>query len=170
MFLVNVGFRVADVCISSSVFSLVKSSRTFFTVRFVCTELLYWTFAVLDWCFLHISREQCSWLIQVSHFSFSSGRAVGRRKSHLKSRKDILIQLGFDDHFSISGGQSHVGCNQKFQFTPGSRGARSVLIATTSPPILDCPSPNPQQSYGNILPTRCWSSSANWAAAVVSSF
>ena len=43
--MVNAGFRVADACISpSSVFSLVvKFSRTLSTVRFVCTELLYWT-------------------------------------------------------------------------------------------------------------------------------
>lgn len=143
------------------------------------------------------------------HFSFSSGRAVGRQKSHLKIRKDVLIQLGFDDHFSVSGGQSQVGCNWKFQFTPGSRWAHSFLwllhhlIEGCAQMVISVSTV--WLKYGRSLcrrlfmyvkknhhglnshiglsillthkifwqfmrPTRCWSSSANWAAAVVSSF
>ncbi len=110
MFVVNVGFRVADACISpSSVFSLVvKFSRTLPTVRFVCTELLYWTepLPMLDWCFLHIPRKQCSWLIRSNpSIFFSSGRAVRRSKFEKTSLCNWDFMIIYD-HFSVSGGQS----------------------------------------------------------------
>lgn len=120
-YVVNVGFRVADACISSSsVFSLVvKFSRTFCTVRFVCTELPYWTepLPVLDWCFLHIAWKQCSWLVRSNprfcfevEGQFSSDAKISPQNSKRHPYYAIL-QLGFYDHFSVAGGQSKVGCN-----------------------------------------------------------